>query len=133
MSTNGRHSGSHSVSHSSGKDSQLAHRRRRHTRRAFIGAGIGAVVVAGVALGVSGLFVWLLGHNSVSSDVNAQLERSRDRFKALVEQAGATLVGAGAAIEKRFQGGGDRLREMGVRVESLARITAMDDSGVTFG
>ena len=54
-------------------------------------------------------------------------------LKALVEQAGATLVGAGAAIEKRFQGGGDRLREMGVRVESLARITAMDDSGITFG
>ncbi len=54
-------------------------------------------------------------------------------LKALVEQAGATLVGAGAAIEKRFQGGGDALRAQGVRVESLARITAMDDSGITFG
>ncbi|RJF42498.1 sensor histidine kinase [Actinomyces sp. 2119] len=47
---------------------------------------VAIVVVAGVALGVSGLFVWLLGQNSISSDVNAQLERSRDRFKALVEQ-----------------------------------------------
>lgn len=54
-------------------------------------------------------------------------------LKDLVEQAGATLVGAGCAIEKRFQGGGDRMREQGVRVESLARITRMDDTGITFG
>ncbi|MBR1567314.1 MAG: xanthine phosphoribosyltransferase [Oscillospiraceae bacterium] len=54
-------------------------------------------------------------------------------LKDLVEQAGATLVGAGAAIEKKFQGGGDRLREMGVRVESLARIVRMDDEGIVFG
>lgn len=54
-------------------------------------------------------------------------------LKDLVRQAGATLVGAGCAIEKRFQGGGDQLREMGVRVESLARIVQMDDSGIVFG
>ena len=54
-------------------------------------------------------------------------------LKDLVEQAGATLVGAGCAIEKRFQGGGDELRKMGVRVESLARIVEMDDSGIVFG
>ncbi|WP_127841823.1 sensor histidine kinase [Actinomyces wuliandei] len=47
---------------------------------------VAIVVVAGVALGVSGLFVWLLGQNSISNDVNAQLERSRDRFKELVDQ-----------------------------------------------
>ena len=54
-------------------------------------------------------------------------------LKDLVEQAGATLVGAGCAIEKRFQGGGDELRAVGVRVESLARIVRMDDSGIEFG
>jgi xanthine phosphoribosyltransferase len=54
-------------------------------------------------------------------------------LRDLVGQAGATLVGAGCAIEKRFQGGGDQLREMGVRVESLARIVQMDDSGIVFG
>ena len=54
-------------------------------------------------------------------------------LKDLVGQAGATLAGAGAAIEKKFQGGGDRLREMGVRVESLARIVQMDDNGIVFG
>ncbi|MCR5576355.1 MAG: xanthine phosphoribosyltransferase [Oscillospiraceae bacterium] len=53
-------------------------------------------------------------------------------LKALVEQAGGTAVGAGIAIEKVFQGGGDRLRAEGLRVESLARIAAMDDSGITF-
>ena len=54
-------------------------------------------------------------------------------LKALVEQAGATLVGAGAAIEKRFQGGGDALRAQGVRVESLARIVEMNGAGIKFG
>ncbi len=54
-------------------------------------------------------------------------------LKALVEQAGATLVGAGAAIEKRFQGGGDALRAQGIRVESLARIVEMNDAGIKFG
>lgn len=45
---------------------------------------------------------------------------------AIVEQAGATVVGAGIAIEKAFQPGGAALREMGVRVESLARIRTME-------
>ena len=54
-------------------------------------------------------------------------------LKALVEQAGGTVVGAGIAIEKAFQGGGDRLRAQGLRVESLARIASMDDYGnITF-
>ena len=44
----------------------------------------------------------------------------------LCDFAGATVEGVGIAIEKAFQGGGDRLRERGVRVESLARIGAMD-------
>ncbi len=47
----------------------------------------------------------------------------------LVRQAGATVVGAGIAIEKAFQPGGERLRAQGIRVESLARIAAMGDDG----
>lgn len=43
----------------------------------------------------------------------------------LVRQAGATLVGAGVAVEKSFQPGGSRIRAMGVRVEALARIRRM--------
>lgn len=47
----------------------------------------------------------------------------------LVGDAGATLAGAGIAIEKAFQPGGDELRKAGVRVESLARVKSMDDCG----
>ena len=50
----------------------------------------------------------------------------------LVEQAGATLVGAGIAVEKGFQPGGDRIRSQGVRVESLARIKYMSPEGIEF-
>lgn len=50
----------------------------------------------------------------------------------LVNQAGATLVGCAIAIEKGFQGGGDALRKEGVRVESLALIESMSDTGVSF-
>lgn len=44
----------------------------------------------------------------------------------LVEDAGATLVGAGIAIEKGFQVGGDILRSKGIRLESLAIVDSMD-------
>ena len=46
--------------------------------------------------------------------------------------AGATVVGCVAAIEKGFQMGGDRLREKGYRIESLAIIEEMDDTEVVF-
>ena len=51
----------------------------------------------------------------------------------LVAQAGATLVGAGIAVEKGFQPGGERIRAQGVRVESLARIRRMSpEEGIEF-
>ena len=51
----------------------------------------------------------------------------------LCRQAGARVVGAGVAIEKAYQPGGDALRAQGVRVESLAKIRAMSpEEGVTF-
>ena len=51
----------------------------------------------------------------------------------LVRDAGATLVGAGIAVEKAFQPGGDLIRGMGVRVESLAKIKSMSvEDGVEF-
>ena len=50
----------------------------------------------------------------------------------LVQQAGASLAGACAAIEKRFQGGGDALRAAGVRVEALASVESMDDGVIRF-
>ena len=51
----------------------------------------------------------------------------------LVQDAGATLVGAGICVEKAFQPGGDRLRAEGLRVESLARVKSMnEETGVEF-
>ena len=52
----------------------------------------------------------------------------------ICEAAGAEVAGIGIAVEKGFQGGGDKLRERGFRVESLARIADMDcDTGeITF-
>ena len=47
----------------------------------------------------------------------------------IVKQAGATVVGCCAQIEKGFQGGGDELRQAGYRVESLAIVDRMDDDG----
>ena len=46
----------------------------------------------------------------------------------LVRDAGATLIGAGICVEKAFQPGGDLIRSMGVRVESLARVKSMDEA-----
>jgi len=50
----------------------------------------------------------------------------------LVKQAGATLVGIGAVIEKQFQGGGKKLKEKGYRVESLAIIKSIDNGKINF-
>ena len=51
---------------------------------------------------------------------------------ALADQAGATVTGAGIAIEKAFQPGGERIRAKGVRVESLARIKSMEAGRIEF-
>ena len=51
---------------------------------------------------------------------------------SIVSQAGAQIAGCAIAIEKGFQGGGDRIRGRGIRVESLAMIESMDDSAVVF-
>lgn len=50
----------------------------------------------------------------------------------LVDQAGAELIGIGIAIEKGFQGGGDRLREMGLNYHALAVIESADEHGIIF-
>lgn len=50
----------------------------------------------------------------------------------LVRQAGATVVGAGVAIEKAFQPGGERIRAAGVRVEALARVKSMEGGKIEF-
>lgn len=51
----------------------------------------------------------------------------------LVDQAGASLVGAGVVIEKGFQDGGKRIREAGIDLRSLAILEEMDvNTGIRF-
>ena len=45
---------------------------------------------------------------------------------SIVEDAEAEVVGCGIAIEKGFQEGGDRIRNLGYRVESVAIIDKMN-------
>lgn len=45
---------------------------------------------------------------------------------SLVEAADATVEGLGIAIEKGFQEGGNRMRNLGYQLESLAIIESMD-------
>ena len=45
---------------------------------------------------------------------------------SIVQEAGAKVVGIGIAIEKGFQDGGKKIRELGYKLESLAIVDAMD-------
>ena len=53
---------------------------------------------------------------------------------SIVDSAGAEVVGLGIAIEKGFQEGGWRIRNLGYRLESLAIVDAMDSAtgAITF-
>ena len=51
----------------------------------------------------------------------------------IVNKAGASLVGIGVAVEKGFQGGGDKFRAMeGVPYHALAVIEKADENGIFF-
>ena len=50
----------------------------------------------------------------------------------IVEAADATLVGIGCAVEKGFQGGGDRLRTAGLNLKSLAIIESAEPGNIVF-
>ena len=53
---------------------------------------------------------------------------------SIVDSADAEVVGCGIAIEKGFQEGGDRIRNLGYHLESLVIIDAMDaeNGSITF-
>ncbi|MDR1502771.1 MAG: xanthine phosphoribosyltransferase [Prevotella sp.] len=50
----------------------------------------------------------------------------------LIREAGAELYGMGFIIEKSFQDGGQRLRELGIHIESLAKIKELGDNKIIF-
>ena len=50
---------------------------------------------------------------------------------SIVENAGASVVGIGIAIEKGFQDGGKEIRSLGYRLESIAIVESMNDDAGT--
>jgi xanthine phosphoribosyltransferase len=50
----------------------------------------------------------------------------------LVQHAKAELVGIGALIEKRFEGGREKLMDLDVPLEALVIITSMSDGDIRF-
>ena len=50
----------------------------------------------------------------------------------IVHQAGAEVVGVGVAVEKGFQGGGQKLRDHGYDLHSLAIIESANENGIVF-
>lgn len=53
-------------------------------------------------------------------------------LRSLVSDAGAKLCGISVAVEKGFQGGGDKIRADGIDLLSLAIIDGMKDGSITF-
>ena len=48
----------------------------------------------------------------------------------LVRKSGATLIGIGAVVEKRFEGGRAALADLNVPIETLAIITDMSNGRI---
>jgi len=67
----------------------------------------------------------------IMDDFLARGEAAQGLIK-IVGQAKANVVGIVAAIEKGYQGGGDKLREQGYNVLSLAIIDHMDVGSIKF-
>jgi xanthine phosphoribosyltransferase len=64
-------------------------------------------------------------------DIIANGDAARGLIK-IIERAGAKLAGLGIAVEKSFQAGGRTIREQGIRVESLVRISSLADGRIVF-
>jgi len=50
----------------------------------------------------------------------------------IVRQAGANVAGVAVAIEKEYQGGGEKVRSLGIRLESLAVVSCIKDGKIYF-
>lgn len=55
-----------------------------------------------------------------------------DALVRIVQDAGATLVGIGALIEKSFEGGRQGLAALDIPVHALVTITSMENGTITF-
>lgn len=50
----------------------------------------------------------------------------------ICKQANATISGVGVCVEKTYQDGGKKIRELGYTVESLAKIKSMQEGKIEF-
>ena len=50
----------------------------------------------------------------------------------IAQAAGVEVAGAGIVIEKTFQPGGQKLREQGLRIESLAKVSSLANGKAEF-
>lgn len=50
----------------------------------------------------------------------------------LTEKCGGKVVGCAIQVEKEYQNGGNKLRDLGYRVESLAKIKAIENNEIIF-
>lgn len=64
-------------------------------------------------------------------DIIANGDAARGLVK-IIERSGAHLVGLGVVVEKSFQAGGRTLREQGVRMESLVKISSLENGQISF-
>jgi xanthine phosphoribosyltransferase len=65
-------------------------------------------------------------------DIIANGDAARGLIK-IIQRSGAELVGLGVVVEKCFQAGARSVRDQGIRLESLVRITSLEDGKVVFG
>lgn len=64
-------------------------------------------------------------------DIIANGDAARGLIK-IIERSGAKLAGVGIMVEKSFQAGARTIREQGITVESLVKISSLDDGKITF-
>ncbi|GIP37933.1 xanthine phosphoribosyltransferase [Paenibacillus sp. J31TS4] len=64
-------------------------------------------------------------------DIIANGDAARGLIR-IIQRAGSELVGMGVVVEKKFQRGADTIREQGIRLESLVRITGLSDNQIHF-
>ncbi len=82
-------------------------------------------------ISVSSKYIKKNDHILIIDDFLANGSASRALI-SIAEQGGAKVDGIGIVIEKGFQNGGNLLRDMGYRIESLAVIESMAGSKIQF-
>ncbi|CAJ1315733.1 xanthine phosphoribosyltransferase [Paenibacillus sp. PK4536] len=65
-------------------------------------------------------------------DIIANGDAARGMIR-IIERSGATLLGVGIVIEKCFQSGAQAIRDQNIRLDSLVKITSLQDGQITFG